>query len=134
MNKTAKCYKCGSGKKTRKSRKIKCRIGFPKTENLKVFNQICQNNTTKAEIAGSGKYNQKKYLKNIVKGTYICSCCGNNLFRSNDIYDSGTGWPSFSKSYNSPNSWSLYKVNLYLSEISDLTNAGLSKPKRTILS
>ena len=100
MNKTAKCYKCGSGKKTRKSRKIKCRKGFPKTENIKVFNQICQNNTTKAEMAGSGKYNQKKYLKNFVKGTYICSCCGNNLFRSSDIYDSGTGWPSFSKSYN----------------------------------
>ena len=58
MNKTAKCYKCGSGKKTRK---IKCKKGFPKTENIKVFNQICQNNTTKAEIAGSGKYIQLVY-------------------------------------------------------------------------
>ena len=37
------------------------------------------NKTAKCYKCGSGKYNQKKYIKNIVKGTYICSCCGNNL-------------------------------------------------------
>jgi peptide-methionine (R)-S-oxide reductase len=32
------------------------------------------------------------------KGVYVCAACGEELFRSDDKFDSGTGWPS----YNTP--------------------------------
>ena len=50
-----------------------------------------------AESAGTGKYNQDKYLYNKVKGIYTCSCCGNKLYNSKYIYDSHSGWPAFCK-------------------------------------
>ncbi len=36
-------------------------------------------------------------------GTYICVCCGAELFKSGDKYDSGSGWPSFVRAGNSDN-------------------------------
>jgi peptide-methionine (R)-S-oxide reductase len=44
------------------------------------------------EPAFSGKYNSSKE-----PGLYRCVCCGNELFDSDDKFDSGTGWPSFTQ-------------------------------------
>ncbi len=44
------------------------------------------------ERAFTGEYNEHK-----AEGTYACICCGAPLFDSDDKYDSGSGWPSFTR-------------------------------------
>jgi peptide-methionine (R)-S-oxide reductase len=42
------------------------------------------------ERAFTGEYHKTKDA-----GVYQCVCCGNDLFKSETKFDSGTGWPSF---------------------------------------
>jgi peptide-methionine (R)-S-oxide reductase len=50
--------------------------------------EVCRKKGT--EMPFSGKYYYSKE-----KGVYKCICCGNELFKSDTKFDSGTGWPSF---------------------------------------
>ena len=42
------------------------------------------------ERAFTGEYHKTK-----APGTYVCACCGQELFSSEAKFESGTGWPSF---------------------------------------
>ncbi len=45
--------------------------------------------------AGTERAFTGKYDKNKAEGEYKCAGCGQPLFESDDKYDSGSGWPSF---------------------------------------
>lgn len=50
--------------------------------------------------AGTERSNSSELNHEKRKGTYVCAGCGHSLFSSEDKFDSGTGWPSFTKAIN----------------------------------
>jgi peptide-methionine (R)-S-oxide reductase len=47
------------------------------------------------ERPGTGKYEHP-----VFEGTFVCAGCGQELFKSENQFDSGSGWPSFDRPIN----------------------------------
>ncbi|EAE2804023.1 peptide-methionine (R)-S-oxide reductase [Listeria monocytogenes] len=65
-----------------------------KNERLQQLTDIQYNVTQKA---GTERPFQNEFYDNEVKGIYVDIVSGKPLFSSNDQYDAGCGWPSFTK-------------------------------------
>ncbi|MFN2382918.1 MAG: peptide-methionine (R)-S-oxide reductase MsrB [Gemmatimonadota bacterium] len=52
--------------------------------------QVTRQKGTEAPFTG-------QHEKNKEDGTYRCVCCGESLFDARDKYESGSGWPSFTR-------------------------------------
>ena len=51
---------------------------------------ICRCSETERAFTG-------KYWNHHAAGTYVCAACRASLFASSDKYDSGSGWPSYTR-------------------------------------
>ncbi|ELR63691.1 Peptide methionine sulfoxide reductase MsrB [Photobacterium marinum] len=49
---------------------------------------VCRERGTEPPFSGTLLHNRES-------GVYHCTCCNNALFKSDNKYDSGCGWPSF---------------------------------------
>jgi peptide-methionine (R)-S-oxide reductase len=52
--------------------------------------KVCRGAGTERPFSG-------KYCMFKESGTFVCACCGQLLFSSDSKFESGTGWPSFTK-------------------------------------
>jgi peptide-methionine (R)-S-oxide reductase len=57
------------------------------------------------------------YWDNHGTGTYRCAACGLELFRSDEKFDSGTGWPSFSSPVNEANVETELDTSLFMRRV-----------------
>jgi peptide-methionine (R)-S-oxide reductase len=70
------------------------------------------------ERAFTGEYHKTKE-----PGMYSCVCCGNELFSSEDKFDSATGWPSFTRPVSEENTMTEPDNSLFMRRTEVLCSA-----------
>ncbi len=74
-----------------------CAAAGPWTESRQVFDRICLANQHAAEQRFSGLYYSPTGTPPTRNGAFHCSCCGAALYNGTHSFDSGSGWPAFSR-------------------------------------
>ena len=67
----------------------------PKRDPQELRNELTGEQYRVTQEAGTEPAFTGKYWDMKEDGVYSCICCGTELFRSDEKFDSGTGWPSF---------------------------------------
>ncbi|MBI4426690.1 MAG: peptide-methionine (R)-S-oxide reductase MsrB [Candidatus Kerfeldbacteria bacterium] len=68
---------------------------MPKDEIEKLKGKLSTEQLNVCFLKGTEPPGSGKFLHNKAKGMYVCVVCGQELFKSDTKFDSGTGWPSF---------------------------------------
>lgn len=87
------CARSHTGCKSLRS----CAAAAPWTESRQVFDRICLANQHAAEQRFSGRYYSSTGTPPTRSGAFHCSCCGAPLYNGTHSFDSGSGWPAFSR-------------------------------------
>ena len=58
-----------------------------------------------------------RYWNNHAQGLYRCVCCGTALFRSQEKFESGTGWPSFWAPAAEENIWTSRDTSMFMERV-----------------
>ena len=67
----------------------------PKKDQQELRNELTEEQYRVTQEQGTEPAFSGKYWDMKDGGIYSCICCGAELFRSQEKFDSGTGWPSF---------------------------------------
>ncbi len=62
---------------------------------MQQYNKLTPEEERVILLKGTERPGTGKLLDNKLAGTYICRRCNSPLYRSEDKFDSGCGWPSF---------------------------------------
>ncbi|MCS6795242.1 MAG: peptide-methionine (R)-S-oxide reductase MsrB [Raineya sp.] len=85
---------CGQNKENQTAKKMGKNFEVKKTEQ-EWQHCLSPEQYRVLRLKGTERAFTGKFYKHNEKGIYICAGCGNELFKSETKFDSGTGWPSY---------------------------------------